>query len=95
MADAERVAELLVAVSAALGTEEQMWSSAICERLAQAHPSRYAGWDQTALRKALRGLGVSTGQTWWTTPDGKASNRNGVTREQIADELNAARSPQP
>ena len=85
-------AELLAAVLDALGSEEQMWSSAICERLADAHPGRYAGWDQTALGKALRALGVSTGQTWWTPPDGNATNKNGVKREQIADALNAARS---
>lgn len=88
-------AELLADVLAALDGAEQMWSSAICEHLAQAHPGRYTGWDATALGKALRALGVTTGQTWWTPPTGEPGNRNGVRREQIADALRAAREPKP
>jgi S-DNA-T family DNA segregation ATPase FtsK/SpoIIIE len=83
-------AELLVDVLAALGEDDQAWSSAICERLAQAQPGRYAGWDAAALGKALRGLGVTTGQTWWTPPTGEAGNRNGVRREQITEALRQA-----
>ena len=84
-------AELLADVLAAIGSDEQIWSSALCGRLAEAHPGRYAGWDATALGKALRALGVSTGQMWWTPPDGAAGNRNGVTRQQISDALAEAR----
>lgn len=88
-------AELLADVLAALGSDDQIWSSALCERLAEAHPGRYAGWEATALGKALRGLGVSTGQIWWTPPAGDPGNRNGVRREQIADALQAIRATQP
>lgn len=84
-------AELLADVLAAMGGDEQIWSSAVCERLAEAHPGRYAGWSADQLGKSLRALGVVTAQTWWTPPEGKATNRNGVTRQQIADALAEAR----
>ncbi|MGH6655871.1 MAG: cell division protein FtsK, partial [Actinocrinis sp.] len=87
-------AQLLADVLAALDGAEQMWSSALCERLAEQHPGRYTGWDATALGKALRGLGVATGQTWWTPPTGTAGNRNGVTREQITNRLREMRADQ-
>lgn len=87
-------AELLADVLAVLGDDDQIWSSALCERLAEANPGRYAGWDATALGKALRGLGVSTGQTWWTPPTGDPGNRNGVKREQITDALAALSASQ-
>ncbi len=86
---------LLVDVLAALGSDDQIWSSALCERLAEAHPGRYAGWDASALGKALRALGVSTAQTWWTPAAGDSGNRNGVKREQITDALAAIRANQP
>lgn len=87
--------ELLADVLAALGSDDQIWSSALCERLAEAHPGRYAGWDATALGKALRSLSVSTGQTWWTPPTGEPGNRNGVKREQITGALAALSTRQP
>jgi len=55
-------------------------------------PARYTGWDQTTLAAALKPLGVTTDQTWWTPPEGKASNRNGVTRQQILDAIKAAKT---
>lgn len=82
---------LLADVLAALGTDDQMWSEAICARLADLDPGQYAGWDSTTLGKALRAHGVSTGQTWWTPPTGKASNKNGIKRAQISDALAALR----
>ncbi|MGH3416799.1 MAG: cell division protein FtsK, partial [Actinocrinis sp.] len=87
-------AELLVDVLAAIGQDEQAWSSALCERLADAHPGRYAGWDAATLGKALRALGVATGQTWWSPPASDAGNRNGVRREQITEALTALRGKQ-
>jgi len=85
-------AELLADVLAAVGSEEQIWSEAICARLAEASPGRYAGWDATTLAKALKPFGVITAQVWWTPPTGKATNRNGVRREQITDALEAIRN---
>jgi S-DNA-T family DNA segregation ATPase FtsK/SpoIIIE len=85
-------AELLADVLSAIGDEEQIWSEAICTRLAEANPGRYSGWDAAALGKALRALGVATGQTWWTPEGGKATNKNGVTRKAITEALAAARS---
>jgi len=87
--------ELLQDVLDAMGADDKIWSSAICERLAEAKPDRYAGWDATALGKALKGQGVITDQVWWTPPTGKANNRNGVTREQIAQALKAVRAKNP
>lgn len=84
-------AELLRDVLLAIGDEDAMWSSAICERLAEQQPGRYAGWDATALGKALKGNGVTTRQIWWAPPNGSAGNRNGVAREQIAEALRAIR----
>ena len=83
--------ELLLDVLAAMGGEDKMWSSAIAEQLASTQPGRYAGWDQTALGKALRAQGVTPGQTWWTPPTGAADNRTGVTRAQINEALKALR----
>jgi S-DNA-T family DNA segregation ATPase FtsK/SpoIIIE len=85
-------AELLADVLTAIGEDEQIWSEAVCARLADANPGRYGGWDAATLGKALRALGVTTAQTWWTPPGGKATNRNGVTRKQISDALTAARA---
>jgi S-DNA-T family DNA segregation ATPase FtsK/SpoIIIE len=85
-------AVLLADVLAVVGGEDKIWSSAICERLAVRDPARYTGWDQTTLAAALKPLGVTTDQTWWTPPEGKASNRNGVTRQQILDAIKAAKT---
>lgn len=82
---------LLADVLEAIGKEDKIWSSAICERLAERHPDRYSGWTQTTLASALKPLGVTTGQTWWTPPGAKADNRNGVTRQQILDAIKAAK----
>ena len=83
--------ELLIDVLAAIGDDAQIWSEAVCVRLAENHPGRYSGWDAMALGKALRAFGVATDQTWWTPPDGRATNRNGVRREHVADALKAIR----
>lgn len=84
--------ELLADVLAAIGEDAQIWSEAICVRLAENHPGRYAGWDATTLGKALKGFGVSTGQTWWTPQTGPATNKNGVRREQIVEALKTIRN---
>lgn len=83
---------LLADVLEVVGKEEKIWSSAVCERLAERWPGRYSGWDQTTLAAALKPLGVITDQTWWTPPEGKATNRNGVTRQQILDAIKAAKT---
>lgn len=85
-------AVLLADVLEVIGKEEKIWSSAICERLAERWPDRYSGWDQTTLAAALKPLGVITDQTWWTPSEGKATNRNGVTRQQIVDAIKAAKT---
>lgn len=88
-------AVLLADVLAVIGDEEKIWSSAVCERLAERDPARYSGWNQTTLAAALKPLGVTTGQTWWTPPGAKADNRNGVTRRQILDAITAAKTTKP
>jgi S-DNA-T family DNA segregation ATPase FtsK/SpoIIIE len=79
--------ELLMDVLAAMGSEDQMWSEAVCEQLAEDNPGRYAGWDAPALGKALKAQGVTTKQTWWTPPNGTPGNKNGIRREQLNDVL--------
>jgi hypothetical protein len=74
-------------VLAAMGSEDQMWSEAVCEQLAEDNPGRYAGWDAPALGKALKAQGVTTKQTWWTPPNGTPGNKNGIRREQLNDVL--------
>jgi S-DNA-T family DNA segregation ATPase FtsK/SpoIIIE len=85
------VGELLTDVLDAMGAEDQMWSEAICTRLAEVNPGRYAGWDATALGKALKANGVTTRQIWWAPASGTPGNRNGVKRQQIADALGKIR----
>jgi hypothetical protein len=53
-----------------------MWSSAVCERLAELRPSRHAGWEAATLGAALRPPGITTAQTWWTLPAGRANSTN-------------------
>jgi DNA segregation ATPase FtsK/SpoIIIE, S-DNA-T family len=84
--------ELLADILAAMGEEDQIWSSAVCERLAQLRPSRYTGWEAATLGAALKPLRIATAQTWWTPPGGKAGNRNGIRREHIADALKTIRT---
>jgi DNA segregation ATPase FtsK/SpoIIIE, S-DNA-T family len=84
--------ELLADDLAAIGEDDQIWFSAVCERPAQLRPTRYAGWGAATLGAALKPLGIATAQTWWTPPGGKAGNRDGIRREQIADALKAIRA---
>jgi DNA segregation ATPase FtsK/SpoIIIE, S-DNA-T family len=71
------------------GGEKQLHSAVICERLAEANPGAYDGWDPTILATALRPHGVETRQTWMKVPEGENPNRMGVTRQQILDALAA------
>ena len=79
---------LLDDVLAALtGTETRLWSETIVARLAAANPDAYDGWTPTDLANTLKPYGVSTGQVWAQTPDGKGVNRRGLTRDAIVDAL--------
>ncbi|GAA2314596.1 cell division protein FtsK [Streptomyces kunmingensis] len=80
-------------VAAVLGrSEDKVWSETIVDRLAEFAPAVYGEWadlegrakgDQLAA--ALKPYGISTGQVWGKTEDGKGANRRGIERQHIID----------
>ena len=80
-------------VAAVLGRrEDKVWSETIVDRLAEFNPEAYGEWaalegrakaDQLAA--ALKPYGITTGQVWGKTADGKGANRRGIERQHIID----------
>jgi S-DNA-T family DNA segregation ATPase FtsK/SpoIIIE len=83
------LADILAVVS-----EPKVWSETVVTRLAGLRPKVYGPWggmepDARAaqLTAALKPHGVSTGQVWGTTDDGKGANRRGITRDDITNAI--------
>jgi DNA segregation ATPase FtsK/SpoIIIE, S-DNA-T family len=85
----ERAAPRLLddVLAAFTDAETRLWSETIVARLAEARPDAYDGWTPTDLANALKPYGVSAGQVWGQTSDGKKANRRGLTRDAIVDAL--------
>lgn len=64
-------------------TEAKVWNETVVARMAAHNPDAYAGWEPETLTAALKPHGVTVGQVWGTTPDGKGANRRGITRDHI------------
>jgi DNA segregation ATPase FtsK/SpoIIIE, S-DNA-T family len=62
-----------------------VWSETVLERLAALRPEVYGGLTRDQLTAALKPYGVTTGQVWDTTPDGRGANRRGIDRQAVAD----------
>ena len=88
-ADAGPDFSLLADLMTVMG-EEKVHSDVLCERLGEQWPDRYAGWQPPTLAAALKPLGVSTQrQVWAERPDGTATNRAGVRREDLQSAVDA------
>lgn len=57
------IRDLLADVAAAMGTEALVKSSVVISRLADAHPTEYAGWSQQRLGEELKPHGVTPRKT--------------------------------
>jgi S-DNA-T family DNA segregation ATPase FtsK/SpoIIIE len=66
-------------------SEPKVWSETVLERLAALRPDRYGGLTRDQLTAALKPYGITTGQVWGTTPDGRGANRRGIDRQAVAD----------
>ncbi|WP_373295571.1 cell division protein FtsK [Kitasatospora griseola] len=84
--------DLLADVLAVMGPDEpKLWSETIVARLAELRPDVYGPWAELEGRAkadqlvaALKPYGITTGQVWGTTEDGKGANRRGITRDDLA-----------
>jgi S-DNA-T family DNA segregation ATPase FtsK/SpoIIIE len=66
-------------------SEAKVWSETVLERLAVLRPEVYGTLTRDQLTAALKPYGITTGQVWGTTPDGRGANRRGIDRQAIAD----------
>jgi S-DNA-T family DNA segregation ATPase FtsK/SpoIIIE len=81
---------LLDDLDAALGTDQQLWSVTILDRLADLRPDVYAGWTAQQLATALKPHGVPTKQVWQQADGARGANRRGITRADLHKALTAA-----
>jgi DNA segregation ATPase FtsK/SpoIIIE, S-DNA-T family len=65
--------------------EAKVWSETVVERLAALRPDLYGTLTRDQLTAALKPYGITTGQVWGTTPDGRGANRRGIDRQAVAD----------
>jgi S-DNA-T family DNA segregation ATPase FtsK/SpoIIIE len=65
--------------------EPKVWSETVLERLAALRPDLYGTLTRDQLTAALKPYGITTGQVWGTTPDGRGANRRGIDRQAVAD----------
>lgn len=83
--------DLLADILAVMGPDEpKLWSETIVARLAELRADAYGPWGELEGRAkadqlvtALKPYGITTGQVWGTTEDGKGANRRGITRTDI------------
>jgi S-DNA-T family DNA segregation ATPase FtsK/SpoIIIE len=81
---------LLDDLDAALGTDAQLWSVTVLDRLADLRPDVYAGWTAQQLAAALKPHGVPTKQVWQQADGGRGANRRGITRADLHKALTTA-----
>ncbi len=74
------LADVLAVMPAA---EPKLWNEVVVTRLAGLRPEVYGGWTAEQLTSALKPHGISTGQVWGTTEDGKGANRRGIKRADL------------
>ncbi|MFE9256075.1 cell division protein FtsK [Streptomyces sp. NPDC006879] len=80
-------------IAAVLGrSEDKVWSETVVDRLAEFAPAVYGEWAELEgrakadqLAAALKPYGISTGQVWGKTEDGRGANRRGIERQHIID----------
>jgi S-DNA-T family DNA segregation ATPase FtsK/SpoIIIE len=65
--------------------EAKVWSETVLERLAALRPELYGTLTRDQLTAALKPYGITTGQVWGTTGDGRGANRRGLDRQAVAD----------
>ncbi|WTU05193.1 cell division protein FtsK [Kitasatospora sp. NBC_00070] len=83
--------DLLADVLAVMGPDEpKLWSVTVVARLAELRPDAYGLWGELEGRAkadqlvtALKPYGITTGDVWGTTDDGKGTSRKGITRADI------------
>jgi S-DNA-T family DNA segregation ATPase FtsK/SpoIIIE len=66
-------------------SEPKVWSETVLERLAALRPDLYGTLTRDQLTAALRPYGITTGQVWGTTGDGRGANRRGIDRQAVAE----------
>lgn len=84
--EADRTAsfDLLVDILAVVAADEsKVWNETVVTRLAELRPDVYDDWEAEQLTAALKPYGVTTGQVWGKTADGKGANRRGIERARI------------
>ncbi|WP_020664081.1 FtsK/SpoIIIE domain-containing protein [Amycolatopsis benzoatilytica] len=87
--EAARLDALADAVAVFGRGEDKLWSDVIVGRLAELRPNQYGGWTAQNLATALKPHGVKPKQVWATDPEtGRGANRNGYTRDALADAKN-------
>ena len=79
--------------------EEGLHSSVLCQRLAEAKPDAYDGWEPADLAAQLRPYGLRPGPVWAVPADGEAkTNRQGFKLAAVLEALpkaSAGRSKAP
>lgn len=55
----------------------------VVERLAELRPDVYSGWAPAQLTAALKPYGITTGQVWNATGEGRGANRRGIDRADV------------
>ncbi|OAR26660.1 cell division protein FtsK [Streptomyces sp. ERV7] len=82
-------------IGAVLGrAEDKVWSETVVDRLAALNPDAYGPWAELEgrakadqLATALKPFGITTGQVWGKTDNGKGANRRGIERQHIIDAI--------
>jgi S-DNA-T family DNA segregation ATPase FtsK/SpoIIIE len=98
--EATSVSLLADVLSVIRADEERVWSESIVDRLAELRPEIYGTWAEqkpaakaTQLAASLKAYGIDTGQVHGRLPSGKAANRRGVVRQDVANAQAARRAP--
>ncbi|WAL64453.1 cell division protein FtsK [Amycolatopsis cynarae] len=81
--EAQIVVNVAEDVAAVFGDEPKLWTTTILERLTGYRPEVYTGWTPEQLAAALKPYGITSGQVWGTTAEGKGANRQGYVLDAI------------